>query len=199
MKHIEVEQKFHLQNHAELRDRLKKADAKRLRIEHQVDTYYNAPHRDFLAEPNVSEWLRLREEKDTSSITYKRWLPLKAKVKTHCDEFESELSDGEAMRKLLEALYFTELIVVDKRREEWQLTDVIIALDTIKDLGSFVEFEYHGDAKTVNEAHRRIEQCIAKLDAKLGDTHTGYPHQLIAKRRPNNNSPYAKPPASLSA
>ena len=183
MKHIEVEQKFHLQNHAELRKRLKTLGAKKLGVEHQIDTYYNAPHRDFLAEPDVSEWLRLREESGRSSITYKRWLPLKAKVKTHCDEFESQTSDGEAMRKLLEALNFTELIVVDKRREEWLLDDVAVALDEVKNLGSFVEFEYKGDADTVAEAHRHIEQCIAKLGTKLGDTHTGYPHQLIAKRR----------------
>jgi len=184
MKHIEVEQKFHLQNHTELRERLKEAGAKKLLgEEHQIDTYYNAPHRDFLAEPNVSEWLRLREEKGGASITYKRWLPFETRVKTHCDEFESELSDGEAVRKLLEALDFADLIVVDKHREEWLLDDVVIALDTVKDLGSFVEFEYKGDAQTVPEAHHHIEQCIAKLDAKLGDTHTGYPHQLISKHR----------------
>jgi adenylate cyclase, class 2 len=186
MKHIEVEQKFHLENHAELRERLQQEDAKKLATEHQIDVYYNAPHRDFLAEPNVSEWLRLRDEQGKASITYKRWLPLKAKVKTHCDEFESEISDIEAMRKLLAALDFTELITVDKQREEWLLDHVIIALDTVKDLGSFVEFEYKGDADTVAEAHRRIDQCITKLGAKLGDTHTGYPHQLIAKRRANS-------------
>jgi adenylate cyclase, class 2 len=183
MKHIEVEQKFHLKNHAELRARLKELGADHLETEHQIDTYYNAPHRDFLAEPNISEWLRLREEEGKASITYKLWLPLDAKIKTHCNEYESELSDGGAMRKLLASLDFTELIVVDKQREEWQLDDVIIALDTVKDLGSFVEFEYKGDADTVAEAHRRIEQCIKRLNAKLGDAHTGYPHQLIAKRR----------------
>lgn len=183
MKHIEVEQKFHLRNHTELRKRLEEEDAKLLGTEHQIDVYYNAPHRDFLAEKNISEWLRLREEGERASITYKRWLPLTAKVKTHCDEYESEVSDIEAMQKLLAALDFTELVTVDKRREEWLLDNIVIALDTVESLGSFVEFEYKGDAGTVDEAHQHIERCITKLGAKLGDTHTGYPHQLIDKRR----------------
>ncbi len=181
MKHIEVEQKFHLLNHDELRLRLPEAGATKIRDQRQVDVYYNAPHRDFLADKKVSEWLRLRDEDGKISITFKQWLPLTAQHKTHCNEYESDLSDGEAMRKLLAALDFSELITVDKEREEWQMGDVIVALDTVKDLGQFVEFEYKGSAKTIDEAHKRIEACIVGLNVRLGDTHTGYPHQLLAK------------------
>jgi len=180
MKHIEVEQKFHLLNHDELREKLQELGATKLRVQRQVDDYYNAPHRDFLADGRISEWLRLRDEDGKMSVTYKQWLPLHAEVKSHCNEYESNLSDGEAMRKLFDALQFSKLITVDKKREEWQLDDVIVALDEVKDLGYFVEFEYHGDASTVEEAHAQIEKCITKLNAKLGDSHTGYPHQLIA-------------------
>lgn len=181
MKHIEVEQKFRLKNHKELRQKLVNAGAKKVRVQHQVDVYYNAPHRNFLADGNISEWLRLRDEDGTVSLNYKLWKPLKAKVKTHCDELESNLSDGEAVRKLLTALDFAQLITVDKQREEWQLGDIEIALDTVKDLGNFVEFEYKGDAESVAEAHKAIAACITALGAKLGETHTGYPHQLIQK------------------
>ncbi|HSX28176.1 MAG TPA: class IV adenylate cyclase [Candidatus Saccharimonadales bacterium] len=183
MKHIEVEQKFHLLNHDELHAKLQESGAKKLREQRQLDVYYNAPHRDFLAQGNISEWLRLRNEDGAMSITYKLWQPRDAKVKSHCDEFESTLGDGEAVRKLLEALDFTELVTVDKYREEWELDEVIIALDAVKELGNFVEFEYHGQASTVDEAHHKIEACIHKLGAKLGDTHTGYPHQVIAKQK----------------
>ncbi|EDK72641.1 putative adenylyl cyclase CyaB [candidate division TM7 genomosp. GTL1] len=181
MKHTEVEQKFHLLNHDELRERLQAAGAQQVRTQRQVDVYYNAPHRDFLADNSLSEWLRLCDEDGKVSITYKNWLPHDAIEKTHCDEYESGLTDGEAMRKLFAALQFTELITVDKEREEWKLGDIEVALDTVKDLGSFVEFEYKGDARTVEEAHRKIEACIKKLGAKLGDSHTGYPHKLIQK------------------
>jgi adenylate cyclase class 2 len=49
----------------------------------QIDTYFNAPHRDFLAGEIASEWLRLRTETsdhtaERTSINFKRWLPLGA-------------------------------------------------------------------------------------------------------------------------
>src|SRR5215471_7357117 len=107
MKHIEVEQKYQLPDPSALRTHLKDKGAKKLGTQHQVDVYYNAPHRDFLAPPNISEWLRLRHEDGQASINYKRWLPLEAKIKTHCDEYESPIGDVEALDKLLEALNFT--------------------------------------------------------------------------------------------
>ena len=74
MKHTEVEQKFFLLNHDELRQRLQEAGAKEVRIQRQVDVYYNAPHRDFLADGSISEWLRLRDEDGATSITFKRYM-----------------------------------------------------------------------------------------------------------------------------
>jgi adenylate cyclase class 2 len=184
MKHIEVEQKFQLEGHGDLREQLVKKGAKLLGTEHQVDVYYNAPHRDFLNTDDVSEWLRLRHEESRTSLNYKHWLPEGVKVKTHCDEFESVLSDGEAVRKLLEALNFSELITVDKSREEWQLDDIVIALDTVKDLGTFAEFEYKGEtAQTVEEAHEYINACLKELGVKPGRKHLGYPHMLIDKQQ----------------
>lgn len=184
MKHIEVEQRFQLSDHEDLRERLIKKGAKLIGTEHQRDVYYNAPHRDFLDTDDVSEWLRLRHESERAAITYKHWLPEGVKIKTYCDEFESTVSDAEAMRKLLEALNFTELITVDKSREEWQLGDIVIALDTVTDLGTFAEFEYKGeDAQTVDEAHERIGACLKVLGVKPGRVHLGYPHLLIAKKR----------------
>lgn len=183
LKHIEVEQKYQLPDPAILKERLQKEGANRLGFQHQRDVYYNAPHRNFLATPNISEWLRLREEDGSSSINYKRWLPIEAKVKTHCDEFESTISDREALRKLLEALNFTKLITVDKQREEWRWQDIVIALDNVEKLGWFVEFEYKGMAESITEAHSQIETCIKALNVELGErNHVGYPYLLLAKR-----------------
>lgn len=184
MKHVEVEQKYQLLNHDELRQRLKENGGKRVGVERQIDVYYNAPHRDFLASDDLSEWLRLRDEHGRVSINYKHWWPAGVEIKTHCDEYEADVSDGDAMRKLLAALDFKELITVDKEREKWDLGDIEIALDTVKDLGTFVEFEYKGDeAQTVDEAHEQIKKCITMLGAQLGPAHGGYPHKLIALQK----------------
>ena len=189
MKHIEVEVKYSLPDPAGLIQRLTELDAVALGEHRQVDTYFNAPDRDFLAAEIVSEWLRLRSESGygtpaRTSVNFKRWLPLGSLEPTHCDEFESAVSDVDALRKLLEALGCTEMVIVDKTRREWRLGDVIVALDTVSGLGSFVELEYAGDALTVHEATQALEASVSKIDAALGTRHRrGYPHMLLDRER----------------
>jgi adenylate cyclase class 2 len=182
MKDIEVEQKFRLPRPAQLREKIIEAGAKAVGSGRQIDVYYNAPHRDFLAEGRtISEWLRLREEDGRYTITYKHWYGLEKGIKAHCDELESTLGNGEAVKKLLAAMDFTELVTVDKRREEWQFGDVLVAFDDVKDLGSFAEFEYRGQATSVAQAHDHLDEQIAGLGVELEACLKGYPHQLIDK------------------
>ncbi|WP_327678747.1 class IV adenylate cyclase [Kitasatospora sp. NBC_00458] len=181
MEYTEIEQKFRLLGTPEeLKDRLTARGAAPGRPSRQVDTYYNAPHRDFLDNRVVSEWLRVRVEDGAASLNFKRFHPLPEPVKTHCDEYESTVADAEAVRRLLDALDFAELTVVDKTREEWHVDGVAVAFDTVAGLGDFVEFEFKGDARTVEEATARLEAFIASLDAPLGPrVHLGYPHLTL--------------------
>ena len=189
MKHIEVEVKYSLPDPAVLVQRLTELDAMPLGEHRQVDTYFNAPDRDFLAAEIVSEWLRIRTETGhgtpvRTSVNFKRWLPPGSPEPTHCDEFESAVSDVDAMRKLLEALGCTEMVTVDKTRCEWRLGDVIVAMDTVAGLGSFVELEYAGDALTVHEATQDLEASISKIGVELGRRHRrGYPHMILGRER----------------
>lgn len=182
MKYIEVEQKYQIDNPDPLKQKLTDLGAKTGPATRQIDTYFNAPHRDFLAPRVVSEWLRIRESEHGASVNFKRWLPADAEVKTHCDEYESPVADAEAVRRTLESLDFPELVTVDKGREEWTLDDVVIAFDTVKGAGSFVEFEFKGDAETVEDAITRLDTFITSLDVQLGErVNRGYPHMLIGR------------------
>lgn len=185
MRYIETEYKFRLAECLSLKKRLRNLGARKIRHVRQLDTYYNAPHRDFLAPTSISEWFRTREEEGRTSINYKRWLPLDVEEKTHCDEFETVLEDGEAVQRLLEALDFRELVKVDKEREEWVLGDCfIVALDSVVGLGSFVEFEYKGDVESVEEASQRLMDLIDELQVELGERDKrGYPYQLLEQQR----------------
>ncbi|MER7702250.1 class IV adenylate cyclase [Kitasatospora sp. NPDC097605] len=181
MKYIEVEQKFRLLSPAgELKAQLSALGATPGRPGRQVDTYYNAPHRDFLDNDVVSEWLRVRVEDGAASVNFKRFHPIESPAKTHCDEYESVVGDVEAVRRLLGSLDFAELTVVDKTREEWHADGIAVAFDTVAGLGDFVEFEFKGDADTVDRATTRLEAFIAALDIELGDRiHLGYPHMTL--------------------
>jgi adenylate cyclase, class 2 len=182
VQYIEVEKKFALPDPAPLKAKLEQLGAKPSEPTRQVDAYYNAPHRDFLAPEAVSEWLRIRTEERGSSINFKRWHPIDALIKTHADEYESTVDDVEAVRRLLEALDFQPLVTVDKTREEWQLTDIEIVFDHVVGAGDFVEFEYKADAATVEDATTRLHEFIASLDVQLGEPiNRGYPHILLGR------------------
>jgi len=185
LKYIEVEKKYQLEDPNTLRAELEGLGAKPGSDMRQVDTYYNAPHRDFLAPLVVNEWLRVREEAEGFSINYKRWLPDDAEIKTHCNEFETVIEDAEAVRRMLRALDFSELVTVEKVREEWVVgEDFVVAFDTVTGLGDFVEIEFKGDAETAEQAIDRLDGFIATLGVAMGDQiHRGYPHILLGRDR----------------
>lgn len=182
MRYIEVEKKYALSNPDALKVKLEELGAKPNQPTRQVDAYYNAPHRDFLAPEAISEWLRIRTEQRGCSINFKRWHPIEALTKTHADEYESKIDDVEAVRRLLEALDFRPLVTVDKTREEWNLPDIEVVFDHVADAGHFVEFEFKGDAENIEDATSRLEDFINSLNVTLGEPiNRGYPHILLGR------------------
>ncbi|MFD8335645.1 class IV adenylate cyclase [Streptomyces solisilvae] len=182
MENTEVEQKYQLVGDAQkVRDLLKGVGAEPGEPSHQIDTYYNAPHRDFLAPDVISEWLRVRIEDGSASLTFKRCHFIDG-IMSHCDEFETTVADSTAVTHILSALDYTEIAVVDKVREEWTTSDgdIAVAFDEVAGLGAFVEFEFKGAAGSVKTATARLEEFIASLGASLGDrVHAGYPRLAL--------------------
>lgn len=182
MRYIEVEKKFTVPDPAPLKARLRELGALVSAPVRQVDAYYNAPHRDFLVPPVISEWLRIRTEERGGSINFKRFHPVEAVAKTHADEYEAGVDDVEAVRRLLEALDFRPLVTVEKSREAYRLPDVEVVFDHVVGAGDFVEFEHKGAADSVEDATRRLERFIASLGVALGaPVDRGYPHMLLGR------------------
>ncbi|MFC5034311.1 class IV adenylate cyclase [Streptomyces sp. SID13666] len=185
MEYTEVEQKYRLAVPAHsVKDTLTRMEAKPGKASRQIDTYYNAPHRDFLAPTTISEWLRVRVEDNTASLNFKRWHPIEAEVKTHCDEYESAVTDPKAVTLLLDALDYKEIATVDKVREEWTTSDgdIAVAFDDVAGLGTFIEFEFKGEADSIEAATTRLDDFIATLGAELGKRiHAGYPHLALGR------------------
>lgn len=186
LQYLEVEQKYSVPDPGALRQRLTDLGGKPGEPVRQVDTYLNAPDRDFLAPPVISEWLRLRETGQGSSVNYKLWLPEDAPQKTHCDEYESPVGDLEAVRRMFTALGYRQIAIVDKTRVEWTLPDglVLPAIDTVAGLGTFAEFEHQGPAGSVEEAVEQLQAWVDQLGVELGERiHRGYPHMVLGRDR----------------
>lgn len=127
-------------DHGTVRPSLEDRGAKPVGRVKQVDTYFDAPHRDFAA---TDEALRLRRETDddgtTTHVTYKGPL-VDAQSKTR-HEVETAVADGDAMAALLDGLGFEPAATVEKERERYRLFGYTVTLDDVAGLGEFVEVE----------------------------------------------------------
>lgn len=183
-KNIEIELKFQLLNRQEVEHFLS-ANAEFKYESFQHDIYYNAPHRDFLEnKQNISEWLRIRIEKDKAQINYKDWQPHENSIKTHCIEYETNVDSYDQLRLILDALNFQKLIDVKKTRRAWIYMDAEISIDSVEELGEYLEVEYKGDALSdITAVRSHLHSIVRKLGAKTkGLDLKGYPFGLLEKK-----------------
>ena len=183
-KDVEIELKFQLLNPVAVTNFLS-ANAEFRYESFQQDVYYNAPHRDFLEnQDNISEWLRIRIEKDKAHINYKDWQPHDKSVKTHCIEYETNVDSYESLSHILDALNFKRLTEVKKTRRAWMYMDTEVSIDSVEDLGDYLEIEYKGDTlNNVSEARQHLHKVADKLGAETkGLDLKGYPFGLLEKK-----------------
>ncbi len=184
MNNTEIEKRFYTDNKTTLIEKLAEK-AKLLYENHQVDSYYIPPHRNFVAEEYPFEWFRLREENNKATLTYKHWYPERVKESTHCDEFETSIGDKDSFEKILDALDFKKIVTVDKKRTAYMLNGFEVSIDDVKDLGTFVEVEIKSEYESIEDAINRIHKLAKELKLiELPEDHpvrTGYPLPLYKK------------------
>ncbi|RLM94479.1 class IV adenylate cyclase [Halobellus sp. Atlit-38R] len=161
---FEVEVKLRAAHDA-IRPALVEADAVFVERVTQVDTYYDAPHRDFA---ETDEALRLRRETResdvegeldrrsdddpaqadqgaaTTKLTYKGPL-VDADSKTR-EEHETGVDDGDTAEAIFDGLGFEPAAVVEKHRTFYELDGYTVTLDQVAGLGEFVEVEAEAEA-----------------------------------------------------
>lgn len=109
--------------------------------------------------------LRLRKTGGRNTLTYKESLPSTGDIK-HKTEFETEVSDVEAMEDIIRTLGYRLSVVYEKRRRTWHLDNAEIVLDELP-FGLYMEIE--GTRRAIAQAERKLE--IKNLVAE----NRGYP------------------------
>ncbi len=178
---IEIEIQVNVEKIKPLEEFLKK-NAKFESEDHQLDEYFSPAHKNFVAERPVKEWLRLRDADGKCYITYKNWHYTEKGEGTHADEFETELKDVSAARKILESLDCKPVVMVDKIRKTWRYKDYEIALDKVKGLDESVEVEYCGNMDGVDpqEKKKEMRDFLKEIGCgKLRSNKGGYAFLLL--------------------
>jgi adenylate cyclase, class 2 len=178
---VEIEIQVNIENTKPLIDFLEK-NGDFQSEKRQVDEYFSPAHRDFLEIRPVKEWLRLRDASGKYSINYKYW-HYDEKGKGHyCDEFETKIENADQARKILSALNFKSIVVVDKLRKVWIYKDYEVAIDSVKNLGDFVEIEYIGKNKKADpeKITEEMVDFLKKVDVgKITRNYVGYPFLML--------------------
>ena len=164
---IEVEQKFPISDPVAFQRRLATLVPVVGKTETQADSYYNHPARDFA---KTDEALRIRRVGASNYFTYKG-PKLDEATKTR-REIEIAIGSGEPAAaeagEMLEALGFVPVATVRKQRRHasvsWQGQEVLVALDKVEELGSFVELEIIATEGQLDKAR----DCLMSLAAHLG-------------------------------
>lgn len=153
-----------------------------------IDTYYYDPLRENLklnADNKLMECCRLREKKGRYYVTYKQdhyeegnWV--------YSDEYETEVKDLAALKKVFGCLGLEELVVIDNIKHIYETPDYEIVLEEVKDLGNFMEVEAKKDDenKSAEEIKARIWEFITRLGLAVGkELNAGKPELLLNKKK----------------
>jgi adenylate cyclase class 2 len=171
---IEVEVKAIVKDFEEVRNKLTQIGAVKIKTEHQSDIYYNAPHKDF---GETDEALRIREipEKGKKRVilTYKG-AKLDNISKTR-KEIEVDVSDSKNTSLILENLNFRRAASVKKNRDIYHIKEFIITLDTVQDVGTYVEIETEANEdEDTSESIQKIYDIYKQLGIEEGFERRSY-------------------------
>ncbi len=157
MEELEIEIKAYCQDISDVKKKLVELNAVFIKTEKESDQYYNHPAKDFAV---TDEALRLRNVSDSTILTYKG--PKISKATKARIEKEVIVQDDNETGEILQLLGFRQSGIVVKNRDYYQLGEIIICIDDVENLGTFVEIEKKGD-DLVN-----IEKELFALSEKLG-------------------------------
>jgi adenylate cyclase class 2 len=138
----ERELKFRVEDLAELRARLLDLEAERI-SKSQTEDNWLFDRDDELRQLGCV--LRLRLDGQGTLVTFKGPASFEGAVKVR-SEYETRVNEPEAMRSILEHLGYRAVTRYQKKREEWRIGGIVVALDNTP-MGDFVEFEGDGAEK----------------------------------------------------
>ena len=137
---VEIEAKLKVDSLEEVERKLTELGAKFLTEQLQTDFLFDDANATLTT---TDRCLRLRRQTvaggESFFLTYKG-----AKEKSNFkkrQEIETEIIDAPSIQKLLSALGYEKILVVEKKRCLWQLGGCAVALDQLPLLGDFVEIE----------------------------------------------------------
>lgn len=145
MKHLNIEIKAKSDNHEKIREILNVRNAECKGIDHQIDTYFKVNNGR----------LKLREGTIENYLIYYQRENMEGPKQSDVILFTSD--PNSSLKSILVNANGV-LAVVDKKREIYFIENVKFHIDTVQDLGTFVEIEAIDEDGTIGK-EKLLEQC----------------------------------------
>lgn len=145
MKHLNIEIKARCADQKKIRDILTAHKADFKGTDHQVDTYFKV---------NRGR-LKLREGNIENSLIFYERENKEGPKQSNVNLFRSE--PGSSLKEILISALGI-LVVIDKKREIYFIDNVKFHIDTVENLGTFVEIEAIDSDGTIGK-EKLLEQC----------------------------------------
>jgi predicted adenylyl cyclase CyaB len=145
MNRINIEIKAKCQNQDKIRKILKSLKADFKGTDHQIDTYFKIK----------SGRLKLREGNIENCLIFYKRKNISGPKQSEVILYEAELMTP--LKKILTEI-LGQLVIIDKKREIFFIKNVKFHLDSVKNLGTFVEIEAIDD-KGVMSKNKLLKQC----------------------------------------
>lgn len=127
----------------------------------QHDTVFIGPDVSYEQKKPGSIYLRVRETPKGATFTMKQTI----KNELDCAEAETAIADPEAMKQALSTMGYTHAVTVQKSRQTCSCDGYTICLDTVVDLGDFIEVEKLVDGEADGEV---VQQELISFLQTLG-------------------------------
>ena len=173
MPHINIEIKARSNNQDKIRELLKSKSADFKGIDHQIDTYFKV---------NAGR-LKLREGKIENCLIHYQRENKEGPKQSDVILFKSE--PNSTLKKLLTTALGV-LVVVDKKREIYFINNVKFHIDTVTDLGEFIEIEAIDSDSSIGK-DKLQEQCQHYLELfkiSKDDLVSGSYSDLLLQKQP---------------
>lgn len=176
---FEVEIKIAIRDPEELERKLIDIGAVRTNQERQTDIYFNHPCRSFEL---TDEALRLREREMIQvsmqstaiptaicELTYKG-PKLDGMTKTRL-ELSAEIQDTKSLHSILTQLGYQEVATITKERIFFGIEDIIVSIDHVQHVGTFLEVEkVVSSADLIPETREGVLSFLERLGLKREDS-----------------------------
>ena len=180
---IEVEAKAKINNFEEIKIKLNKLNAKKIKTEFQEDIYFNSPIENFAKIDEAFGFKKTNTEGiEELFITYKG-PKIDKKSKTR-EEVEMGIEDENKCIKIFENLGFEKVRTVKKNREYYDLHEYTVSLDDVEGLDPYMEIETMlQDGTEHNEAQKGLFNIFKELGITDGFERTSYLELLENKEK----------------